>query len=162
MGCILRARVGPGAIGRHLGHQRLIEFGFVPSHGLRGGEKVPAGLHFGKSVQADLARSGMGNRAEFRNHLQDFDVGDQLFIRQRQPALQPPCGVDHDCGPGHQAPPEPELRFVCSLNIGACRGRASGRAPGQPDHPRKLARGKRGAEVFGRSEGGAPGLHIDV
>ena len=92
---------------------------------------MAARLHLGDRVVADGLGIARRRLEQFRHRLQRLDIGDQLFVGHRQPALHPARGMDAEGRPGQHAAPERELRFMRRLRIGDIGGRAAARAPGQ-------------------------------
>ena len=124
---------------------------------------MPLRLDLGDGVVvADFVRASLRPGAQFGDHVEHFDVGDQLFERHGQPALDPACRVDHNGRPSHQAAPEPHLVLVRRLHVIEVGGRARRRPPRQPDMARQLPCRQRCLKVRGRPKGGGAGLDIDV
>ncbi len=62
----------------------------------------------------------------------------------------------------HQGTPERHLALIGRLRVDLVRGRDIRGSEGHADMTGELARGLRGLDVFGRSEGRRAGAHVDV
>src|SRR6185312_6829297 len=83
------AGVGPGAVVAPVGDQRRVEGVAVALHGVGGGEEMSTRANLGHRLDADLVGGGEYRLEQLGEHLQHFDVEDELLVGRGQPALEP-------------------------------------------------------------------------
>ena len=112
------AALGPGAEVGVVVDDGLVELGIVTRHGLGCGKEMALRLDFLNGVGvANFIRPSLRPGAQLGDHVEHFNICDQLLERYAQSALDPACRMDHHARPGHQATPQPHLVLVRRLHV---------------------------------------------
>ena len=142
--------------------QRRVERGLEAVERVGGSEEVPAMPDIGDRVQPQRRLAEFDGLEQLGEHLQDLDVDDEFLGRDCQAALKPARPVQNHVGAAHDRAPEGHLGLVGRLRVRRVRRRRRRGAHRQVVAAGQLARAERRLDVFGGSEGGRAGAHVDV